>query len=74
MMTRIFGIIIATIVCLGAGFLGSLATMPSIPTWYVALNKPPFNRVFFNYRKPLADSHFWRHLCFYVFPPDVSLF
>ncbi|OGC12205.1 TspO protein [candidate division WOR-1 bacterium RIFOXYA12_FULL_52_29] len=42
-MTRIFGIIIATIVCLGAGFLGSLATMPSIPTWYVALNKPPFN-------------------------------
>jgi benzodiazapine receptor len=26
-----------------AGFIGSLATTPSIPTWYASLNKPPFN-------------------------------
>ncbi len=26
-----------------AGFLGSIATYPNIPTWYAALNKPSFN-------------------------------
>jgi benzodiazapine receptor len=26
-----------------AGGIGNLATMPSIPTWYAALNKPVFN-------------------------------
>ena len=26
-----------------AGGIGNLATMPSIPTWYAALNKPAFN-------------------------------
>lgn len=29
--------------CLGAGFVGSFFTVGSIPTWYAALNKPPFN-------------------------------
>jgi benzodiazapine receptor len=26
-----------------AGAIGSLATIPNIPTWYAALNKPPLN-------------------------------
>lgn len=26
-----------------AGAVGSLATIPNIPTWYAALNKPPLN-------------------------------
>ena len=26
-----------------AGAIGSLATMPNIPTWYAALSKPPLN-------------------------------
>ena len=30
-------------VCLLAGFIGSVATFPSIPTWYAGLIKPPFN-------------------------------
>jgi benzodiazapine receptor len=30
------------IVCLLAGFLGSLFTTPAIPTWYAALEKPFF--------------------------------
>ena len=29
--------------CLSAGFIGSLATFPSIPTWYAGLAKPSFN-------------------------------
>ena len=29
--------------CQLAGFLGSLATIPSIPTWYAQLNKPSFS-------------------------------
>jgi benzodiazapine receptor len=31
------------LLCLAVGFLGALATMPSIPTWYAALAKPSFN-------------------------------
>jgi translocator protein len=31
------------IVCQGAGALGAIATMPSIPTWYAQLLKPSFN-------------------------------
>ncbi len=34
--------IISIIICQLAGFLGSLATTPSIPTWYASLNKPSF--------------------------------
>jgi len=32
----------SVIVCLLAGFLGSLFTTPAIPTWYAALEKPIF--------------------------------
>ena len=31
------------IVCQLAGIIGSIATYPSIPTWYASLNKPWFN-------------------------------
>ena len=40
---------LAIIVSLGAGALGSLATVPNIPTWYAGLDKPPLlppNEVF----------------------------
>jgi len=30
------------ILCLLAGFIGSLFTRPAIPGWYATLNKPPF--------------------------------
>ncbi|MBN1552750.1 tryptophan-rich sensory protein [bacterium] len=30
------------IVCQAAGWIGSLATIPAIPTWYAALKKPVF--------------------------------
>jgi len=35
--------LVAILVCLLAGFIGSLFTTPSIPTWYESLNKPSFN-------------------------------
>jgi benzodiazapine receptor len=38
----IFQLVISLIVCQFAGFIGSVFTMPAIPTWYVSLNKPPF--------------------------------
>ena len=31
------------ILCQAAGGLGTIATIPNIPTWYVALHKPFFN-------------------------------
>jgi len=36
-------LIISVLVCVAAGFIGSLATMKSIPTWYAGLKKPPFS-------------------------------
>ncbi len=30
-------------ICLFAGFIGSIFTSPSIPTWYTTLTKPSFN-------------------------------
>jgi translocator protein len=42
-MSRTIKLIISVAVCLAAGFIGSIATMPSIPTWYAGLQKPPFN-------------------------------
>ncbi len=35
-------LIISILICLFAGFLGSVFTTPAIPTWYAALTKPPF--------------------------------
>jgi len=32
-------LIVSILICLIAGFLGSLATIPSIPTWYASLTK-----------------------------------
>lgn len=43
-------LIISIFICLFAGFIGSLFTMPAIPTWYATLQKPSFappNWVFF---------------------------
>lgn len=34
---------LSLILCLGTGLLGSLFTIPSIPTWYQSLNKPFFS-------------------------------
>lgn len=36
-------LIISLLLCLGAGFLGSLFTTPAIDTWYATLLKPFFN-------------------------------
>lgn len=35
--------VLSIVVCEGAGLIGSLATFPSIPTWYASLEKPAFN-------------------------------
>ncbi len=40
---RIIGALIAIVISSVAGAIGSLATMPSIPTWYAGLRKPWFN-------------------------------
>ena len=42
-MTNRYLILIASVLlCLGVGFIGSLFTTASIPTWYASLNKPFF--------------------------------
>jgi tryptophan-rich sensory protein len=43
MFKKIVKLFIFVLICLGAGFLGSVFTTPSIPTWYANLNKPSFN-------------------------------
>jgi len=35
-------LVVSIIACQCAGFIGSLATTPNIPTWYAALEKPFF--------------------------------
>ena len=42
-ITTVFKIFISILICLGIGFIGSLATQSSIDTWYTTLNKPSFN-------------------------------
>lgn len=42
-MSKTFKIVISIIACLAIGFMGSLFTSSSIPTWYASLNKPPFS-------------------------------
>lgn len=36
-------LVLCLVVCFAAAALGSLMTLPSIPTWYAALNKPFFS-------------------------------
>jgi translocator protein len=36
-------LVASILVCQAAGGLGAIATMPSIPTWYASLEKPPIN-------------------------------
>ncbi|MBN1255925.1 MAG: tryptophan-rich sensory protein [Deltaproteobacteria bacterium] len=38
----VFLLVISILICQGAGFIGSLFTRPSIPTWYATLEKPSF--------------------------------
>jgi len=40
---NILKLVASIILCQLAGFIGSLATIPSIPTWYESLKKPFFN-------------------------------
>lgn len=42
-MKKILRILVFIIVCELAGVIGSVFTRPSIPGWYAALAKPPFN-------------------------------
>jgi tryptophan-rich sensory protein len=42
-MNRWFKLLICIVVCEVVGILGSIFTLPSIPTWYASLNKPFFN-------------------------------
>ena len=42
-MKALVDLIAWVIICLAAGFIGSIFTMPSLPAWYAGLNKPPFN-------------------------------
>jgi translocator protein len=43
MKTHWFKLIVSLVMCQLAGFIGSLFTVSSIPTWYATLNKPAFN-------------------------------
>jgi tryptophan-rich sensory protein len=42
-MNKVIKLLAAVIICEGVGFLGTIFTLPSIPAWYAALNKAPFN-------------------------------
>lgn len=42
-MKKALGILVFVLICELAGIIGSLFTTPSIPGWYAALTKPPFN-------------------------------
>ena len=41
-LNELYKLVISIVVCQLAGVIGSLFTAPAIPTWYAALNKPPF--------------------------------
>ncbi|MDH4270499.1 MAG: tryptophan-rich sensory protein [Candidatus Aminicenantes bacterium] len=42
-MKKALGILFFVLICELAGIIGSVFTTPSIPGWYAALAKPPFN-------------------------------
>jgi benzodiazapine receptor len=39
----IWKLVVSIVACLAAGAIGSVFTRSAIPTWYAALEKPPFN-------------------------------
>lgn len=41
--SKLIILFLSVAVCLGAGFVGSFFTSPSITTWYSQINKPSFN-------------------------------
>lgn len=41
-LTEVTELAVSIIICLFAGFIGSIFTAPSIPTWYTSLKKPFF--------------------------------
>jgi len=41
--TKWIGLAVIVLVCLGVGWLGSLATMPEIEGWYKTIEKPTWN-------------------------------
>ncbi len=42
-INNILELVTSIFICLFAGFIGSIFTSPSIPTWYATLTKPSFN-------------------------------
>lgn len=42
-INNILKLVTSIFICLFAGFIGSIFTSPSIPTWYATLTKPSFN-------------------------------
>jgi tryptophan-rich sensory protein len=40
---KVFLLVLLIIICESVGLLGSIFTLPSIPTWYASLTKPSFN-------------------------------
>jgi tryptophan-rich sensory protein len=40
---QLIALAISVVICLGAAGIGSLLTIPSIPTWYSTLQKPNWN-------------------------------
>lgn len=42
-LKKIINLVVSVAVCLLAGTIGSVATMPSIGAWYALLNKPALN-------------------------------
>lgn len=41
--STVLKIFISILICLGIGFVGSIATQSSVDTWFATLNKPSFN-------------------------------
>lgn len=42
-MNKFLKLLIAIVICEGAGLIGSFFTIASVNTWYITLNKPFFN-------------------------------
>ncbi len=42
-MKKFIKLVLSLIICLSAGFIGSIFTRQSVSTWYPTINKPSFN-------------------------------